>query len=209
MRTKHAVDIKFGTHRCVPPAVRFSQDHVRLPDEELITTTSAIGDIGLKPDESQSDSGGVPCADLDFGMLSKGHTWQASACTLPDGSTLADVHRRGDIVTDVTLQVCPAVEAELQMTDGLESSVKHRVMVTVQPREDGAFEDGVDLKVRSSTGEVQSLSVLVRGIVMSPSQGTPMPKRDVLCIDRAADSDSNSMPSGSRRSGSISNALAQ
>lgn len=160
-----------------------------LPDEKLVTRTSAIGDIGLKPDQTQHGAGDLPRADLDFGMLSKGHSWQASACTLPEGSTLLDVSRRGECVTDVTLQRCPAVEAELLVTDGLESSVKTRVMVSIAPRALGPFEEDVELKVRGSSGDVQGLSLRVRGTVMSPQQGTPMPRGGVLCVDRASCSD--------------------
>jgi hypothetical protein len=170
-------------------AVRFSVDSVPSPqDDQLVTQHSSIGDVGLKPDTDgetvRSLSVNILKAELDFGILREGHTWQASACTLPGGTQLLEA-QHGDLITDVCIQNCASFDARDGEVDDktMEDSIKTRVVVTIKPREIGPFDDQVKLVVCNEARQIQAISLRVHGSIMSAQKGTPMAKPGVVRLD--------------------------
>jgi hypothetical protein len=169
--------------------VRFSLDSVPcLEDEQLVTKHSLIGDVGLKPDaDDEHGSGKIGTslkAELDFGILREGHSWQASACTLPEGTSLLEA-KKGRLITDVVVQSCAGFEGRDEDVDAetMEGSVIPRILVSIKPEGLGPFDEHLELQVSNAAGQTQAIRIRVHGSIMSSKKGTPMAKPGVVCVD--------------------------
>ena len=178
---------KLHSSNAAPAAVRFTEESVQDAEPDMVSQPSAIGPIALAPSKGEHGVDvampEVPEACADFGILREGHTWRASAGTVPSGTTIKAADA-GTVIQDVRIGSNESTDGTASILSAQDESLQH-ILVIIKPQGVGPFEDVVKVCLAGPQGAEQQMNIRAEGQVMGVGTGTPMVKHGVHCQDPA------------------------